>query len=84
MAAAITDPPHTSEQVIDPDRFAVREPRPRCPTRRRGELVTQGVAGQLLIALVLADGGEPDAVAAAAEGWGGDWAVVWSDGDRTS
>jgi hypothetical protein len=84
LAAALTDPPHTSEQVIDPDRFATREPAVPVPhPAPGGELVTEGAAGQLLIELVLADGAERDDAAEAAEGWGGDWAVVWRDGDRS-
>ncbi|HET6954646.1 MAG TPA: hypothetical protein VFI47_30055 [Acidimicrobiales bacterium] len=84
VGAAIADPPHTSEQVIDPDRFAVREAAVEVPhPAAGGELVTEGVAGQMLIGVVLGselgrnDGGD------AAEGWGGDWAVVWQDGERS-
>jgi hypothetical protein len=84
LAAALTDPPHTSEQVIDPDRFATREPAVVVPhPAPGGQLVTEGLAGQLLIELVLADGAEGDDAAEAADGWGGDWAVVWRDGDRS-
>lgn len=84
LAAAFADPPHTSEQVIDPDRFAAREPAVAVPHPvPGGELLTEGVAGQLLIELVLAEGAERGDAAEAAEGWGGDWAVVWRDGDKS-
>ena len=83
LGRAFGDPPHTSEQVLDPDRFADREgslpvPHPRVP----GTVIKQGVAGELLIQETLESGIPRDDAATAAEGWGGDWAVAWKDGPR--
>jgi hypothetical protein len=83
LARAFTDPPTTSEQVLDPDAFVdgeapVAVPHPKVP----GTVVKQGVAGQLLITELLDDELAHDDALQAAEGWGGDWAVAWRDGDR--
>ena len=82
--AAFATPPRTSEQVLDPERYAAREPAvavaaPQVP----GEVVDEGVLGELLVLLVLADDLGTDEARVAAEGWGGDWAVAWRDGDRS-
>jgi len=84
LAAALADPPHTSEQVIDPDAYesgetAIPVPHPQ----PQGTLVDEGVVGELLIQLLLAPeiGGED--ARQAADGWGGDWAVTWRDGDHS-
>jgi hypothetical protein len=83
LARAFTDPPTTSEQVLEPDAFVdgegpVAVPHPKVP----GTVVKQGVAGQLLITELLDDELPHDDARRAAEGWGGDWAVAWRDGDR--
>jgi hypothetical protein len=82
--AAFADPPRTSEQVLDPERYVAREPAvavtgPRVP----GEAVDEGVLGELLVLLVLAEDLGTDEARVAAEGWGGDRAVAWRDGDRS-
>lgn len=84
LAAAFDDPPRTSEQVMDPDRYlegedAIDVPRPDVP----GEVVEEGHVGQLLVLLVLADELGIDEAREAATGWGGDWGVAWRDGDRS-
>ena len=84
LAAAFADPPRTSEQVFDPDRFlageeAIDVPVPQVP----GEVVDEGSLGQLLVLLVLADELGIETARIAATGWGGDWGVVWRDGDRS-
>ncbi|HKY68795.1 MAG TPA: hypothetical protein VJM49_20575, partial [Acidimicrobiales bacterium] len=82
--AAFADPPRTSEQVLDPERYAAREPAVSVPHPQvPGEVVDEGVLGELLVLLVLADDVGTDEARAAAEGWGGDWAVAWRDGDRS-
>ncbi|HEX6236357.1 MAG TPA: hypothetical protein VFZ68_04135 [Acidimicrobiales bacterium] len=82
--AALEDPPRTSEQVMDPAAYRSGEERVDVPPPDvPGEVVEDGVAGQLLLLLVLAEHlGMADAQAAM-DGWGGDWAVVWRDGDRS-
>ncbi len=82
--AAFADPPRTSEQVLDPDRYAAREPAVAVPHPQvPGEVVDEGVLGELLVLLVLADGVDQDVAATAATGWGGDWGVAWRDGERS-
>lgn len=84
LATAFADPPTTSEQVIDPAAYQAREarvdvPHPQVP----GQLVDEGVLGQFLIDVLLGSAiGRSDA-RDAADGWGGDWAVVWTDGSRS-
>ena len=84
LAAALADPPHTSEQVIDPEAYEAGEPAIDVPhPQAAGTVVDEGVVGQLLIELVLApEIGRQDAHDAA-DGWGGDWGVTWRDGDRS-
>jgi hypothetical protein len=82
--AAFADPPTTSEQVLDPARYAEREPAADVPHPQvDGEVIDEGLLGQLLVLLVLAEGISLDDARTAASGWGGDWAVVWRDGDRS-
>jgi hypothetical protein len=82
--AAFADPPRTSEQVIDPDRYAAREPAVEVPHPQvPGEVVEEGMLGELLVLLVLADGVDQDVAGTAAMGWGGDWGVAWRDGERS-
>jgi hypothetical protein len=84
LAAAFADPPRTSEQVLDPDRYLAREARVDVPHPQvAGEVVDEGVVGQLMILLVLSDELGVDQAHEAATGWGGDWGVAWRDGDRS-
>jgi hypothetical protein len=83
LGRALTAPPHTSEQVLDPDKYAAGEGAVDVPHPQvAGEVVDEGVAGQLLVTLLLADAVGTDGAHTAATGWGGDWAVAWNDGDR--
>lgn len=100
--AAYADPPTSTEQVMHPERYVDRdEPTPvalpdLAPALGEGwELIDEDVAGELGIALLLADlqpgegfnafTGEialPDAARNAAAGWDGDTYALWADGDR--
>jgi hypothetical protein len=80
LAGALAAPPHTSEQVLYPDKFRENEgpvdvPHPEVA----GEVVDEGVAGELLLALLLADEIGADDAVTTTTGWGGDWAVAWID-----
>ena len=83
LDAAFDAPPRTSEQVIDPASYEAGEGGIDVPAPAvTGQVVDQGVAGQFLIQVVLADGLDADHARAAATGWGGDSVVAWRDGQR--
>lgn len=82
LGAAITTPPTTSTQVIHPDKFLAKVPRvPVDKPQPDGKEVTDGVFGELMTSLTLADGATALADQAA-EGWAGDWYVVWQDANK--
>jgi hypothetical protein len=84
VATAFSDPPRTSEQVLDADRYLAREPALDVPRPEvAGEVVDEGVVGQLMVLLVLAEEIGRDVALTAADGWGGDWGVAWRDGGRS-
>jgi len=83
--ASFADPPTTSEQVLFPPLYAAREARVEVPPPPAdGEVVDQGVVGALFWFGLFTTGDSPveaqDAFGAV-QGWGGDWAVTWEDGD---
>lgn len=85
--AALEDPPTTSEQVLFPPLYTAREPRVEVPVPPAdGEVVDDGVVGALFWFGLFTTGDAPvppsDAFAAI-QGWGGDWAVTWQDGDAS-
>lgn len=100
--AAYADPPTSTEQVMHPERYLERDdPTPvtlpdLAPALGAGwEPIDEDVAGELGIALLLADlqpgegfnafTGEialPEAARNAASGWDGDAYALWADGDR--
>jgi len=82
---ALTDPPRTSEQVLFPPLYQQRQARMEVPVPPAdGEIVDDGVVGALFWFGLLTTGesevGPQDAFRAV-QGWGGDWAVTWEDGD---
>lgn len=84
--AALDDPPTTSEQFLFPPVYERREPRVEVPVPPAdGEVVQDGVVGALFLFGLLTTGestvNQSDAVRAV-QGWGGDWAVTWRDGDE--
>ena len=83
LDAAFDAPPRTSEQVIDPATYEAGEGAVELPVPAvAGQVVDEGVAGQFLIQVVLAEGLDADRARAAAAGWGGDSVVAWRDGQR--
>ena len=83
LDAAFGAPPRTSEQVIDPATYQAGEGRIEVPVPSVvGQVVDQGVAGQFLIQVVLADALDADRGREAAAGWGGDSVVAWRNGER--
>jgi len=83
MRDAWRRPPDSTEQVLHPDKFFVREP-PRVVVPRRappaGRLLSQGVFGELLLRSLLEEPGE----APGAAGWGGDAWRLWDVGAGTA
>ncbi|HEU5082491.1 MAG TPA: hypothetical protein VFU14_04065 [Acidimicrobiales bacterium] len=83
--AALTDPPRTSEQVLFPPLYEQREARIEVPVPPAdGEVVDDGVVGALFWFGLLTTGDSevgPQDAFRAVQGWGGDWAVTWEDGD---
>lgn len=82
--AAFRKPPTTSEEVLHPARFldGAREasvPRPSAD----GPLLGLGVLGELVLRLVLGETLAAAAANQAADGWGGDSYVAWSDDERS-
>jgi hypothetical protein len=101
LKAAWTAPPASMEQVLHPEKFFAREP-PRAVKIRyappRGEVLTEGVLGEMFTRTFLAAGSEEDAppaaagsaapptvddVERAAAGWGGDAYRSWDVGGKT-
>ena len=77
---ALRDPPHTSEQVLDFDAYESKEQRVEvAPPPADGDVVEDGVVGQVALAAILADS-DRNSAGRAANGWGGDWYVAWKAG----
>lgn len=82
--ALITDPPATSEQVIHPERYLEGEPAVAvAPPPADGEILDEGVFGEIVLQVLLRSVLSNASADAAAEGWGGDWYVAWPAGDET-
>lgn len=83
--ASFDDPPTTSEQVLFPPLYSAREPRVEVPAPPAdGEVVDEGVVGALFWFGLFTTGETsvaPQDAFRAVQGWGGDWAVTWTDGD---
>lgn len=82
LDAAIDAPPSTSTQVLHVDAFLsgvgalVVEPPPA-----DGEVVDEGMFGELMTRFTLEDSEDPVVAADAATGWAGDRFVTWADGE---
>jgi hypothetical protein len=76
MREAWRRPPESTEQVLHPEKFFLREPPMSVGPRRAppdGRLVSEGVLGELLLRTLLEESGE----APGAAGWGGDAWRLW-------
>lgn len=81
---AFSAPPTTSEHLLHPDRFLRNEPGVKVsPPKADGEVVDEGVLGELGFLLMLAEEVDGRTAAAAAAGWGGDWYVAWNQGGQS-
>lgn len=78
LDASFSNPPTTSEQVIDPERFlAGEEALPVTVPPADGEVVEQGTLGQLVLEMMLTTAVGSASARVAADGWGGDQYVTW-------
>lgn len=76
--------PTTSEHILHPDRFLQKSPSPSVPEPGPdGPLLGLGVLGEVGLRLVLGETLDAAAAARAADGWGADHYVAWSDNERT-
>lgn len=84
--AAYGEPPATTEQVIDPARYADGQPGVEVtPPPADGEVVDEGTLGAAGLAAVLDEvGAITGSVDEAVDGWGGDAFVAWRDADDRS
>jgi hypothetical protein len=79
--AALRDPPRTSEQVLYFDAYVAREGRVEVAAPPAdGEIVEDGVVGELGIVAILSDSMGIAEAREAADGWAGDWFVAWREG----
>ena len=78
LNAAFADPPATSEQVIHPEKFAVREaPLPLDEPDAEGEVLWAGVTGEYTTSQMMRSVLPPSDADGAAAGWGNDKGVLW-------
>jgi hypothetical protein len=76
--------PTTSEHILHPDRFLQRAPSLSVPEPSPdGPLLGLGTLGEVGLRLVLGETMDAAGAARAADGWGADRYVVWSDNERT-
>jgi len=78
--AAFSDPPSTSEQLLDPAKYESHEARREVPAPPAdGATIDQGVFGAFLLETLLTDAGVDAATARrAVDGWAGDRYVAWT------
>lgn len=82
LDAAFDEPPTTSSQVVHVDLFlAGIGALPVDPPAADGDVVDEGLFGELMTQYTLEDSEDPSVAANAASGWAGDWYVTWEDGD---
>lgn len=84
LDAAFADPPASTEQVLEPQRYLDGdEPRTVPVPKADGPAFDDGEIGQLFLVLMLRAELPDDVARDASEGWGGDRYVAWRDGERT-
>jgi len=84
LDAAFRTPPTTSAEVLHPERFLSGRGRARVPAvAAGGRIVDDGVLGELVLRLILAQSRPVAQAVRAAEGWAGDRYVAWAAGSRT-
>ena len=82
--AAFANPPTTSEQILHPERYLGEEPGKEVTAPvADGRVVDRGQLGELGFRLLLQEGLDRGAAARAADGWGADRFVAWTQGEQT-
>ena len=83
LSEAFTEPPRTTEVILHPERFFAGEGYEEIDAPpANGEVLDEGIFGELVLRAMLVEVmGRPDA-AAAADGWAGDHYVFWYEGDQ--
>jgi hypothetical protein len=77
------DPPHTSEQVIDPTKYFAKEGRRTVPPPAAdGTVFKSGVFGEIVLQNMLTSAVSSKVAETAATGWAGDWFVAWRESNR--
>jgi hypothetical protein len=80
---AFVDPPTTSEEVIDPSKYASREGAAHVDVPPAdGPVETDGAIGELITNLVLSPAVGNRTATQASTGWGGDWSVLYTAGSQ--
>jgi len=81
LATVFTEPPRMSAQVLHADRYFAHDERvPVDKPDADGEQFAEGVFGEEMTRLMLANDADQSEADVAAEGWAGDWYVAWDDG----
>jgi hypothetical protein len=81
---AFRNPPITTEQLIVPSAYLDGEgARPVAAPPADGDVVDQGMLGQLHLTLMLSQAVDQEMADEAGAGWGGDHYVAWRNGDQT-
>jgi hypothetical protein len=81
LGTAFKDPPRISAQLLHTDRWFAHDERVDVDKPKAdGEQFAEGVFGEELTRLLLANDADEDAADKAAAGWAGDWYVAWDDG----
>jgi hypothetical protein len=84
LNAAFTSPPTTTEHLLHPNRFLAGEaPRPVTAPKADGEIIDEGVIGEMGFELIFGVVFDAETARSAAAGWGGDRYVAWRQGSRT-
>ena len=84
LDAAFAAPPHTTEQVLHPEKFLAGEgPKPVPDPAADGAVIDKGVVGELILRLLLATANSGDDAVTDSTGWGGDRYVAWQANGKT-
>jgi len=85
LDAAIDEPATTSTQILHVERFLEGVGAlPVDPPAADGEVLDDGIFGELMTQYTLEDSEDLSVATNAASGWAGDWFVTWEDGEDST